>query len=209
MSATAVGFGVSVLAIAASLFAGTLRAEEIARSGPVLRMAGGAAYLQERVDLRDRSPGAVYTGFGPSLEIAVGKRIAPRLLLAASWQSAGLFNREQRYLGQSYELSGTLHWLNGLGLLVDYNPDRWRRLELGGGLGALAATEVDTVYGAHHTSWGAIVSVHVGWKWRLSARWSASLLGRVSFYWYERDDPAPGATASALLPTLSLAFTFD
>src|SRR5262252_7007784 len=72
--------------------------------GRLLRVAAGPAYLRESWHPSGGTADAVHTGWGPAVDITVGKFVRPRLALAASLQLAGIINRDETTLGMTYAL---------------------------------------------------------------------------------------------------------
>ena len=166
------------------------------------RFGAGAAFDYESWHPDGGAPGASYTGWGPALDVTVGRRIRPGLVIAGDLQAAAAFNRSQSYLGVSYALSNTLHLANTLSAIADYAPRARPWLHLGGGLGVVAVTDVDTNYGANNTSWGWAVALHAGVERRVSARYAIGLLARLTIYRFGSDTPPPSSTSTGVLPTL-------
>jgi hypothetical protein len=177
--------------------------------GRFLRLATGVAYLRESWTPSGGSAGAVHTGWGPALEVAVGKFVRPRLVVAGSLQLAGIINRDETTLGTTFSLDDTLHLVDTLSALVDFYPNPRRGLHVGGSLGLAGITELDTHMGGTQTSFGVAAAVHAGYERFVSKRWSAGGLARLAFHHYGTDTPPPDASASGLLASLLLAFTFD
>jgi hypothetical protein len=204
-----------LLALAA--FAGGAAAAASARAddggrdhqGRVVRIAAGPAYLHESWHPSGGTGDAVHTGWGPALDVTVGKFVRPRLMVAGSLAIASIINRDETTLGTTYPLDDTLHFVDTATALVDFYPNPSRGLHAGGALGIAAITEVDTHMGGSQTSWGPIVALHVGWERFVSRRWSAGGMLRLAFYHYGTDTPPPDASANGLLTSLLLTFTYD
>jgi hypothetical protein len=179
-------------------------------SAAFLRLAAGPAYMRERSHVDGAGDGAADTfGWGPTLEATVGKRLASRWVVAGSLQLTGIFNRGEAFRGHTYQLSSTAHLIDVLAGLVDFRPNlRWR-FHLGGSLGIVAASEVDTYNGATQTSWGVAASVHAAEDVVRLGRWSAGVVARLAYYHYGADAPAPPTTFNGVLPGLLVAFTRD
>src|SRR5262249_17925833 len=92
------------------------RAEGDAASDPrlFLRPGRGRGFTHESGSPSGGSPGATYAGWGPALEVAVGRRVRPRLVIAADLQLAMIVDRTESFLGASYPLTETLHFLDSL-----------------------------------------------------------------------------------------------
>ncbi|HEY6476623.1 MAG TPA: hypothetical protein VI456_08560 [Polyangia bacterium] len=166
----------------------------------------GPAFDYESWSPEGGSPGASYTGWGPALEVAVGRQVRRGLVLAVDLQLAMVVNRKERYLGGSYPLTDTLHFVDALGPSVDYTP--WSpRFHLGGGAGLAAATDVDTHMGSTATHLGFALSVHAGYRWHLARAWAIGVMGRLTLYGFASDTPAPPASSIGLLPVVLLTFT--
>jgi hypothetical protein len=187
------------------------RADEGARvhQGRFLRLATGVSTLHESWNPSGGAPDAVHTGWGPALEVALGKFVRPRLAVAGSLQLAAAINRDETTLGMSYSLTDTMHFVDTLSALVDFYPDPRRGLHLGGSLGLAAITEVDTYMGGAQTSWGLAGALHAGYERFVSKRWSMGGLARLAFHHYGTDTPPPAATANGVLFSLLCAATFD
>ena len=166
------------------------------------RFAAGVAFDHESWHPDGGSPGATYAGWGPALDVAVGRRIRRGLAVAGNLQLAAAVDRSERTLGTSVALSETLHLANTLGALADYTPGARPWLHLGGGLGIIAVTDIDTNRGASATTWGWAAAIHAGVERRLSARWAFGLLARLTIYRFGADTPPPSSTSIGLLPTL-------
>ena len=178
--------------------------------GRLLRVATGLSTLHESWHPSGgNTADAVHTGWGPSLEVAVGKHVRPGLVLGGSLQLTGIVNRDETTLGITYPLDDTLHFVDTVAALVDYYPNPRRGLHAGGTLGIAAITELDTHMGGTQTSFGPAASLHAGYERFISRRWSAGGMARLAFHHYGTDRPAPGATSNGLLASLLLAFTFD
>jgi hypothetical protein len=172
-----------------------------------VRLAVGPAFTYERWHPTGGSPGATYIGWGPTLDLAIGRRLGPGWRVAGDLQLAGIIDRDEGYLGGSYPLQNTLFLLETASVLADYTPRSHPRFDFGGALGVLAATEIDTQAGSTATDWGWAASFHVGVRRALSAKWSLGLMGRLTVYRFGSDLPAPTSTATGLLPVLLVTFT--
>ena len=205
--------GVPAFVIGASLILGAAaaRADDGGRihQGRFLRVATGLAYLREGWSPSGGTADAVHTGWGPALEVAVGKFVRPRLVLAGSLQLTGIINRDETTLGATYPLDDTLHFVDTLSALVDFYPNPRRGLHFGGSLGLAAITELDTHMGGTQTSFGFAAALHAGTELFVSRRWSAGGMARLGFHRTGSDTPPPDATTTGLLASLLLAATFD
>jgi hypothetical protein len=200
---------VGTLVIATTLGGGRrARAEGDVPNEPrlFLRLATGPAFTYENWSPDGGSPGASYTGWAPVVDVAVGRRVRRRLVIAGDLQLAGVVNRTESYLGGSYPLVDTLHFIDTLSVIADYTLWRYPLLHVGGGLGLMAATDVDTHMGSTTTDWGFALSAHAGYSRRLGRGWSIGGMGRLTFYRFGSDTP-PTATSVGILPTLLLSFT--
>jgi hypothetical protein len=177
--------------------------------GRFLRLGAGVAYLRESWTPSGGTAGAIHTGWGPALEIAIGKHLRPGLALAGSVQLAGIINRNQTTLGMTYALASTVHFVDTVTALVDYYPNPRRGLHLGAALGLAAITELDTHSDGTQTSWGLAGALHGGHERFISPRWSMGGMIRVAFHRYGTDTPPPAATSNGLLATALLTFTFN
>jgi hypothetical protein len=172
-----------------------------------LRLAAGAAFNDESWSPSGGSPGASYTGWAPAVDVAVGRRVRPRLVLAGELQLAAVVNRTESYLGGSYPLTDTLHFLDSLSAIADYTLWRHPRFHGGGGLGLLVTTDVDTHMGSTATNLGFALSVHAGYRRPLARAWSVGVMGRLTFYGFGSQTPPPSASSLGVLPVLLLTFT--
>jgi hypothetical protein len=187
------------------------RADEGGRvhQGRLVRIAAGAAYLHESWHPSGGTGDAVHTGWGPALDVTVGKFVRPRLVVAGNLAAAAIIDRDETTLGTTYKLDDTLHFVDTASALVDFYPDPSRGLHAGGALGIAAITEVDTHMGGSQTSWGPVVALHVGWERFVSRRCSAGAMLRLAVYHYGTDTPPPDASANGLLTTLLLTVAYD
>jgi hypothetical protein len=172
-----------------------------------LSLAVGPAFCYESWSPDGGSPGASYTGWAPALDVAVGRRVRPRLVIAGDLQLASVVNRTESYLGGSYPLTDTLHFLDTLSAIADYTFWRHPRFHAGGGLGLLVMTEVDTHIGSATTNLGFALSVQAGYRRHLAGNWSVGVMGRLTFYRFGSDTPPPSSTSIGLLPVLLVTFT--
>jgi hypothetical protein len=204
------GLAVAALALAAA----ALRAMPVSAAGELaaerstfLSLAVGPAFNYESWSPDGASQGASYTGWAPALDVAVGRQVRRGLVLAGELQLAMIVNRTESYLGASYPLSDTLHFVDVLGPMVDYTP--WSRpwLHVGGSAGLAAATDVDAHMGSTATHFGFALSVHAGYRRHLARAWSIGVMGRLTLYGFESDTPAPPASSVGFLPVLLLTFT--
>jgi hypothetical protein len=198
------------LSVAAAVLGGRqARAEGDVPTEPrlFLRLAVGPAFGYESWSPDGGGPGASYTGWAPALEIAVGRQVRRGLVLAGELQLAMIVNRTESYLGGSYPLTDTLHFVDVLGPIVDYTL--WSRpwFHVGGGAGLAAATDVDAHMGSTATHFGFALSVHAGYCRHLARAWSIGVMGRLTLYGFESDTPAPPASSVGFLPVLLLTFT--
>ena len=172
-----------------------------------LRLGVGPAFSYESYRPQAPVPGGSYFGFGPALDVAVGWRILPGLVVGGALQSVGIFDRDERYLGRTYGLADTLHLVDTLGVLADYTFRAHPRLHVGATLGALALTDVDTDMGGAQTGWGLAMSVHAGLQRPLRGRWAIGVLARLTFYQVGSSTPPPESAVTGVLPALLLTFT--
>jgi hypothetical protein len=198
------------LALAAALVpAGGARAEGDPASPPrlFLRLAVGPAFDYESRSFSGGSPGGSYTGWAPALDVAVGRRVRPRLVLAGDLQLAAVIDRTESFAGGSYTLGETLHFLDSLSAIADYTLWRYPRLHVGGGMGLLVTTTVDTHMGSAGTDLGFALSIHAGFERPLRRGWSIGVMGRLMFYGFGSETPSPGSSSVGLLPVVLLTFT--
>ncbi len=209
--------GPRALVLAASWIAAALGGRTPARAagdpaidrapGPkaFLWLAVGPAFAVERWSPEGGSPGARYTGWAPALDLAVGRRVRPRLAVAADLQVAPIVDRTEVYRGGSYPLVDTLHFVDTLSAIVDDTLWRHPRFHVGGGVGLLAATDVDTHMGSTATNWGVALSAHAGYSRPLGRGWSLGAMARVTVYRFGSDAPPP-ASSLGILPALLVTF---
>jgi hypothetical protein len=204
---------VPAIAVVASIIAAApaARADDGTRvhQGRFLRLAAGFSALHDSWHPSGGTADAVHTGWGPSLEVAVGKHVRPGLVLGGSLQLTSIINRDETTLGMTYPLDDTSHFVDTVAALIDYYPNPRRGLHAGGTLGIAAITELDTHMGGTQTSLGFAASLHAGYEWFMSKRWSAGGMARLAFHHYGTDSPPPAATSNGLLASLLVAFTFD
>jgi len=179
-------------------------------SSVFLRLAAGPAYMREGSHADGAGNSAADTfGWGPTLEVTVGRKLASRWVVAGSLQLTGIFNRGETFRGHTYELSSTAHLVDVVAALIDYRPNlRWK-FHLGGSLGIVAASEIDTYNGATQTNWGVAASLHASQDLLRLRRWSMGVVARLTYYHYGAADPAPPTTFDGILPSLLVAFTRD
>jgi hypothetical protein len=177
--------------------------------GRLVRIAVGPAALHESWHPSGGTADSVHTGWGPALDVAVGKFVRPRLVLGANLQLTGIINRDETTGGTTYPLDDTIHFVDALTALIDFYPDPSRGLHAGGALGITAITELDTHMGGTQTSFGPIAALHVGYERFISKRWSAGGLFRLSFHHYGTDTPPPDASSNGFLASVLAGFTYD
>lgn len=202
-------FAVLSLSAAAILLGGRqTRAEDDALNERrlFLRLAVGPGFDYESWSPTGGSPGASYTGWAPVLDVAVGRRVRPRLVIAGDLQLAPVVNRTESYLGGSYPLTDTLHFLDSASAIADYTFWRHPRLYVGGGVGLLVATEVDTHMGSTATNLGFALSVEGGYRRHLARDWSVGVMGRLTFYGFGSQMPPPASASVGLLPVVLVTF---
>ena len=203
-------FAVSVFAIAAAILPGRNAgaAGDFGNEPRLyLSLATGPAFNYESWSPSGPSSTASYTGWAPVLDVAIGRRVKPRLVIAGDLQLASVVNRTESYRGSSYPLSSTLHFLDTLSAIADYTLWRHPRFHLGGGIGLLVATDVDTHMGGTATNLGFALSVHAGYRRPLARAWSIGVVGRLTLYGFRSDQPPPSASLVGFLPVLLLTFT--
>jgi hypothetical protein len=200
--------------------AGTLAIVAIVLSGPhahaegeavgeprlYLRVGAGPAFNYESRSFSGGSPGASYTGWAPVVDVTVGRRVRPRLVIGGELQVAAVVDRTESYLGGSTPLTDTLHFLDSLSGIADYSLWRYPRVHVGGGIGLLVTTTVDTYMGSAGTDLGFALSIHAGSEWRLRRAWSIGVMGRLTFYGFGSETPAPASSSVGLLPVVLLTF---
>ena len=70
-----------------------------------VRVAAGVGYLRERWSPHNGSANAVYTGWAPSIEVAAGRPLLPRLVVGGMWQFVVAVNPNESYLRKMLCLS--------------------------------------------------------------------------------------------------------
>ena len=158
------------------------------------------AYLHESWHPSGGTGDAVHTGWGPALDVTVGKFVRPRLMVARQpGRSPRSSTATRRRWGRPTR--STTRFTSSTRPPRSWTSTRTRRagLHAGGALGIAAITEVDTHMGGSQTSWGPVVALHVGWERFVSRRWSAGGMLRLAFYHYGTDTPPPDASANGLL----------
>ncbi|HSS38772.1 MAG TPA: hypothetical protein VLT58_08385 [Polyangia bacterium] len=196
-------------------FTAALCAHRLARAGTdapgeprlFVRLAIGPAFDRETWTPSGPGPGASYTGWAPALNVAVGWRVRPRLVVAGDLLLSSIVNRTESYRGGSYALADTLHLLDTVSVFADYSLWRYPRLHVGGGPGLLVVTEVDTHMGSTATNVGFALSAYIGYRRHLARAWSIGVIGRLTAYAFGSDAPAPPASSIGLLPVLLLTFS--
>jgi hypothetical protein len=171
-----------------------------------LRLGAGPAFNYESRTFSGGSPGAGYTGWAPVVDVTVGRRVRPRLVIGGELQLAAVVNRTESYLGGSFPLTDTLHLLDSLSGIADYSLWRHPRIHAGGGIGLLVTTTVDTHMGSVGTDLGFALSIHAGYEWRLRRAWSIGVMGRLIFYGFGSETPPPASSSVGLLPVVLLTF---
>jgi len=198
----------AALAMASAWFGvAPARAEGVDPPRLFLQVAIGPAFNFERWSPDGGSPGASTTGWAPALNLAAGWRARPRLVVAADLQVAPVVNRTESYRGGSYELADTLHVVDTLAVVADVTSWRHPRFHAGGGVGLMAATEVDTHMGSTATNLGVALLAQAGYSRPLARGWSVGAMARLTFYRFGSDQPAPPSTSVGLLPALLVTFT--
>jgi hypothetical protein len=177
--------------------------------GFFLRLSLGAVYLHESWSPAGGSPGAEYGGGGTSLEAAIGKSVRPGLIVGGLWQFVAVTDPNESYLGTTYVVDATYRLLDVVAGFVDYYPRPRRGFHLGGSAGLLVASNIDRMYGALTTSWGAALSVRGGYDVFFSSRWSLGALAQLAGYRYATTEASVSSVSYGLLPTLALALTFN
>ncbi len=76
------------------------------------RLATGFSYLHESWHPSGGAAGAVHTGWGPVLDVTLGKFVRPRLCWGQPPAIAGIINRDETTLGMTYPLADTLHFVD-------------------------------------------------------------------------------------------------
>jgi hypothetical protein len=173
-----------------------------------LRLSAGAAYLRESWSPAGSSPGAVFSGGGPSLELSLGRSVRPRLVVGGLWQLVGVSDPTESYLGTTYDSPGTARLLDVVAAFADYYPSPRRGFHVGGSAGLLAASNLDRAC-CLRTYWGAALSVRVGYDVFFSRRWSIGAFAELGAYRYSSSEANVSFASYGLLPTLALALSFD
>jgi hypothetical protein len=172
-----------------------------------LRLGAGLAFVYESWSPDGPSPGSSATGWGPALVVTAGARVRPGLVIAGDLQLAGIINRTESYLGMSYDLVDTIHFVDTLGALLDWAPAKHPRLHLGVGLALAAVTDLDTDLGGVQTAYGVAIPLEAGYERAISARWAVGFTLRVTSYRVYADAPPPPSTSTGALFTFVVDFT--
>jgi hypothetical protein len=168
-----------------------------------LQVAAGPAYTRE--SWKAGAESAVSSGWGPSLEVTLGRRAISGWAVAGNLRVAGFFNRDETFRGKTYELSQTLHLVDVLSASIDYRSRvRWHA-HFGGSLGLAAVSEIDTYDGQTETRWGLAAGLHAGIDPIRRGRWWLGLVACLTYYHYDASS-VPPATFNGLLPGLLLTF---
>lgn len=197
------------------LFAATLAAQGAARAGGdtgreprlFVRVAVGAAFDRESWTPSGGTQGARYTGWAPVLELAVGRRLRPRLVIAGDLQLASVVDRTETYRGGSYGLADTLHLLDTLSVIADYGLWRYPRVHVGGGPGLLVVTEIDTQFGGTATNLGGALTGYAEYRRHLGRRWDMGVIAKLTAYAFGSSSPAPSSFSIGILPAVVLTFS--
>jgi hypothetical protein len=198
---TAVGFLVAGVG-------GKAWAESPAPEGFFLRLSPGVVYLHESWTPASGSPGAVFSGAGASLELAVGKRVRPRLVVGGLWQFVAVSDPTESYLGATYVAAGTDRFRNVVAAFADWYPSARRGFHVGGGAGVVAASNLER-HCCVSTSWGGVVAVRVGYDVFVSRRWALGAVAQVEAYRYSAGEAGVSAASNGVLPTVAVAVTFE
>jgi len=174
-----------------------------------LRLALGTVYLHESWSPKSGGPSAVYTGWGTALDISIGRTFRRGLTVGGRWQFAAVVDANESYRGATYVATQTARFLDTFAIFVNDFPNPRRGFHFGGGVGVLAASNLDTFYGTVSTGWGTAVSGHVGYETFFSNRWSVGVLAGLAAYRYWDSEAGVSATSDGLLPTMALSFSFE
>jgi hypothetical protein len=68
-------------------------------------------------------------------------------------------------------------------------------------------TTVDTLMGCAGTDLGFALSIHAGYQRPLRRGWSIGMMGRLTFYGFGSETPAPASSSVGFLPVVLLTFT--
>jgi hypothetical protein len=177
--------------------------------GFFVQLALGPVYLHETWSPTGGGAGAIYGGWGTSLETSIGRSVRPGLIVGGRWQLVAVVDANESYLGTTYVAHDTARFLDVIAAFVDYYPNPRRGFHFGGTAGAVAASNLDAEYGVHATSWGVAISAHLGYDVFFSSRWSVGVLAQLSAYRYSTSEAGVSSVSDGLLPTLALALTFD
>lgn len=174
---------------------------------PLIRLSLGPVFEAESWSAGGGAPGASYAGWGPAVDLTVGRAVDPRWTVAGDLQVSGLIDRTETYQGQAYALNDTLHVLTVLGALAELTPARHPQLHVAAALGGLAVADADTHMGGVQYSWGLAASLQAGADRPLSRRWSVGIFARPTVTWFWTDTPSPPSRSWGLAATLLLSFT--
>lgn len=172
-----------------------------------LRLDAGPAFVYESWSPDGPNVGSSATGFGPAIGVTVGARVRSGLVVAGDLQLCGIINRSESYLGMSYDLVDTIHFVDTLGALVDWVPPKHPRLHLGVGVGLAAVTDLDTDLGGVQTAYGVAFPLQASYETAIAARWTAGVTLRITAYRVYADAPPPPSTSTGVLFTLVVSLT--
>jgi hypothetical protein len=202
-----------ILAAALS-FAAVLAANRSVRAGGdalreprlFVRLAAGPAFDVESWTPSGPSTGASTKGWAPVLDVAVGRRIRPRLAIAGDLQLASVIDRTQSYRGGSYALADTLHLLDAVSVVVDYRLWRYPWLYVGGGPGLLFASDIDTQFGATATNLGGTLTAYAGYRRYVGRGWNMGVIAKLTLYGFASSSPPPSSVSIGLLSLVLVSF---
>jgi len=173
-----------------------------------LRLSLGPTYLVENWTPAGRAASARIGGWGTALDASIGWMIRPRLIVGGRWEVAAFVEPNESYQGTTYVLDGSALFLNTLAAFIDWTPDQRRGLHVGGSLGLLNRSNLDTYDDSFTTGWGLSAAGQAGYDRQLSARWSIGVAATLAVYRCWTTEAGVASVSDGLLPSLSLAFTF-
>ncbi len=199
-----------LIGLAALLLPATARADQgLAPEHKLsLRLAIGAAYVRESWSPNDGNPGSVRTGWAPVLEIAIGRVVAPDLIVGGILETAPLFDPTESFAGTTYDLTDAVELLTLAGAFIEDPQLPHVPVRAGIALGAVASLLFDQAQQQLQPRLGIGISPYLGYDRRVSGRWRMGLLGRMTFFRNVAGDMPSSATAGGLMTSLLLTFTF-
>ena len=150
----------------------------------------------------------MFSGAGPSLELSVGKRVRPRLVVGGLWQFVAVSDPAESYRGTTYVAAGTDRFRNVVAAFGDFYPSARRGLHVGGSVGVVVASNLERKC-CVSTDWGGVVAARIGYDVFFSRRWAVGAVAQVEAYRYSSGEAGVSAATNGVLPTVAVAVTFD